>query len=171
MLCACSGKDKQESEATMASVSTEEALPTGKTPELLVDRRTSADGHKYHYVIERKPVETTVTDDEGNVFYDNSISIKVERDGGQYYSRTFTRENFLSMVDKGFQRYGILDGCRFVRINKGAVVFSLCVSYPESDLYTAYLLTVQPDGSSSFSPDNTLDVENFADSASLSSGV
>lgn len=155
----------------MATVSTEEALPTGKTPELLVDRRTSAGGHKYRYVIERKPVETTVTDDEGNVFYDNRITITLERDGGQYFSRSFTRQNFLSMLDKGFQRYGILDGCRFVKVSKGAVVFSLCVSYPESDLYTAYLLTVQSDGSSSFSPDNTLDVENFADSASLSSEV
>ena len=83
----------------MASVSQEEALPTGKTPELLIDRRTSAGGHKYHYVIERKPVETTVTDDEGNVFYDNEISILVERDGKQVYKRSFTRENFLSMLD------------------------------------------------------------------------
>ena len=154
----------------MASVSEEAPLPTGKTPELSIDRTEEAGGHKYHYTIERRPVETTVTDEDGNVFYDNSISLAVQRDGSVLYSRTFTREDFLPMLDKGFCRYGILDGCRFVEIKGGNVVFSLCVSYPESDMLAAYLLTIHADGSATFSPDNTLDVENLADSAALSVG-
>lgn len=165
-------KNKQDNgEASVASVSEEAPLPTGKTLPLNIDRKTKADGHDYHYIINREPIDNTVEDEEGNVFYDNEISILVERDGGQMYKRSFTRENFLSMLDEGFRQYGILDGCRFVKIDKGSVVFSLCVSYPESDLFTPFLLTVHPDGSGSFSPDNTLDVDNFADSAALSSGV
>ena len=170
-VCASCKNTKDNSEASVASVSEEAPLPSGKTLPLNIERRTKADGRAYHYIINREPNETTVEDEDGNVFYDNEISILVERDGGRMFQRSFTRENFLSMLDEGFRQYGILDGCRFVKIEKGNVIFSLCVSYPESDLFTPFLLTVHPDGSGSFSPDNTLDVDNFADSAALSSGV
>ena len=171
VVCVSCKNKNDNAEASVAAVSEEAPLPSGKTLPLTIDRKTKADGHDYHYIINREPVENTVEDEDGNIFYDNEISILVERDGKQIYKRSFTRENFLSMLDEGFRQYGILDGCRFVKIGQGNVVFSLCVSYPESDLFTPFLLTVHPDGSGSFSPDNTLDVDNFADSAALSSGV
>ena len=36
---------------------------------------------------------------------------------------------------------GILDGFRFNRVDNGKLVFSLCVSYPDSDLSAPFLLT------------------------------
>lgn len=172
LLCTgCLTKNNKSPEAAVAAMSTEDALPSGKTPSLTIDRRTKADDVRYHYVINREPNETTVTDDEGNVFYDNDIHISVEREGSTIYSHTLTRESFLSMLDEGFRRYGILDGCRFVKATAHTITFSLCVSYPESDLYSAFLYTIDKNGGISIAPDNTLDVDNFADSVSLSSEV
>ena len=41
----------------------------------------------------------------------------------------------------------------------GKLVFSLCVSYPESDLSSPFLLTIGPDGSATITKDEFMDVE------------
>ena len=54
---------------------------------------------------------------------------------------------------------GILDGFRFNRVDNGKLVFSLCVSYPDSDLSAPFLLTIGPDGSSTIVEDEFMDVD------------
>jgi hypothetical protein len=54
---------------------------------------------------------------------------------------------------------GILDGFRFFRVDDGKLVFSLCVSYPDSDLSSPFLLTIGPDGSATITKDELMDVE------------
>ena len=58
-----------------------------------------------------------------------------------------------------FKKYGIIDGIRFNRAEEGKPYFNPCVSYPESDLSSPFLLTIGPDGSSTITKDEYMDVE------------
>ena len=67
-----------------------------------------------HYVIPAViPAELL---DENTKYYDNRISVKVLRsDGSEFFSRTFTKKDFTSYIDKHTQDMGALLGIVYVK--------------------------------------------------------
>lgn len=54
--------------------------------------------------------------DENTKYYDNRISVKVLRsDGSEFFSRTFTKKDFTSYIDKHTQDMGALLGIVYVK--------------------------------------------------------
>ena len=78
----------------------------------------------------------------------------------------FAGSAFAAQLDDSFRQNGILDGFRFISDKEGKLLFGVCVSFPESDMSSPFVLTIGPDGSFIIEPDTTPDIEE-TDSASV----
>lgn len=117
--------------------------------------------HSYLYSIHREADKNlpVVSDDMGDRYYDNTYHLSVSRDGKQFFSQTYTKSAFADRLSRDFRKYGILDGFRFRKVEEGLLYFSVCVSFPESDMSAPFVLVISSDGSSSIQVDESLDGE------------
>ena len=69
-------------------------------------------GHKYVIVVERKADKEApvVKDILGTLFYDNTVSISIKRDGADFYHRIFRKNDFDKMLSEEDRTYGTLAG-------------------------------------------------------------
>lgn len=172
VLCGC-GMDKSSKENSLEYTQTtgqEDVLH--RLPDLYVQDTLKLGGNIYTWVIDRKPCDSldVVTDDMGNKYVDNLLSISVQKNRQHLFSRTFKKMDFKHLLDAGFMSQSILDGCRFIEVHEGMVIFSLAVSYPDSDMSRPFKLNIGPDGSHLIVKDDTMEDEYSTDSQS-SDGV
>ena len=94
-------------------------------------------GKEYHSSVVRRPDESlpVVTNEEGDKFVDNRITLRLTCSGKQLIERSFTKESFASVVDARFMKYAILEGIVFNKTTPQGIVYAASVGYPESDLY------------------------------------
>lgn len=98
-----------------------------------------------------------VIDEDGTKYKDNRYNLVITKDGQTLFNRSFTKADFKSQLSKEFQRYGIMDGLRFNQAEEGKLYFNTCISYPESDMFCPFILTIGPDGSYTITPDTSAD--------------
>lgn len=117
--------------------------------------------HLFVYTIHREADDSlkVVVDENGDKFVDNYYDLTILRDGGNFFRRRFTKASFASQLDDNFRKNGILDGFRFMSAKEGKLTFGVCVSFPESDMLTPFVLTIGPDGSYTLEPDTAPDIE------------
>lgn len=122
-------------------------------------------GHCFVYTMHREAGDSlkVVVDENGEKYADNFYLLGVKKDGRRMFSHKFTKASFNQHLDAGFKNNGILDGFRFIEVKEGSVVFGACISYPDSDMSSPFLVTVHPDGSFSICPDNIMDVDEPED--------
>lgn len=115
----------------------------------------------YSYTLHREASDSlgSVCDEFGDHHVNNFYVLDVRKGGTSLFHKRFTKQTLGSVLSSDFLKNGILDGFRFYRVDSGKLVFSLCVSYPDSDLSAPFLLTVAPDGSSTIVKDEYMDVE------------
>ncbi len=102
-----------------------------------------------------------VVDETGCSYVDNFYVLSVACDGHTLFEKRFTKEDFASCLEDGFKTYGIFDGFRFIEAKNGKLVFGACVSYPESDMLSPFIVTVDvASGTFTIDKDNVLDVED-----------
>lgn len=156
----CKQKPSQEEPST-----TSQAVPQENTirsmPPYDFSDTVHVGSHTYKFSIQRKADKDlpVVTDDMGDRYYDNVYQLSVSRDGTPYFSQSYTKSTFADRLSRDFRKYGMLDGFRFRKAEDGLLYFSVCVSYPESDMSAPFILTVAADGSSSIQVDESLDGE------------
>lgn len=83
--------------------------------------------------------------DENTKYYDNRISVKVLRsDGSEFFSRTFTKKDFTSYIDKHTQDMGALLGIVYVKAEGDYLYFAASVGSPDvtSDEYVPLVLKI-----------------------------
>lgn len=167
LAASCGGNGN--SEQPVAAVEAAMAPPVEtSTPSLHIADSVMAGGHKYIYKVERDPIDSVfVKDEDGNEYNDNTIRVEVKRDGAVFFQHTFMKKNFANWLDNGMLKNGVLDGCRFLKIEDGGVVFSMCVSIPLSDLSSPFFVTVDGSGAYTIAVDHTLDMDNLNDSTKL----
>ena len=104
--------------------------------------------HTFICSIHRAPDDSLamVQDDLGDLYKDNFYQLKITKDGAPFFSHRYTKKDVTHLLNKSFIKYGILDGFRFVRAEGGNLYFGMCVSYPESDMFTPFMLTVDSAG-------------------------
>lgn len=117
--------------------------------------------HLYVYTIHREADDSlkVVVDENGDKFVDNYYDLTILKDGKSFFRHRFTKASFGSQLDGSFRNNGILDGFRFMSAKEGMFTFGVCVSYPESDMSTPFVLTIGPDGSYTLEPDTAPDIE------------
>lgn len=138
LLVSC-GKDggKAAEEARVAAAMQEEENTIHHLTELHMADTCRVGGNTYSWTIDRVPCDSLnsiVEDDMGYRYVDNMVKILLRRNGAVVFSRTFTKGDFAHLLDRDFYSHSILDGCRFMQVEDGMMVFSLAVSYPDSDM-------------------------------------
>lgn len=153
---------KQEPQVQTEPVKEEKTGPTtNRLPEYHFKDTVRVGQRTYAYTLHREASDSlgSVRDEFGDYYVNNFYTLNIKRDGSQFYSKRFTKQTLAGRLSSDFMKNGILDGFRFNRVDNGKLVFSLCVSYPDSDLSAPFLLTIGPDGSSTIVEDEFMDVD------------
>lgn len=105
-------------------------------------------GKEYQSFIQRVPNDSLsrVKNDVGDVFVDNSITLRLTRGNEKVFSKTFTKHNFSSLVSGDFMKHAILEGMVFDKTTSQGFVYAVSVSYPQTDLYIPISITITADG-------------------------
>lgn len=118
-------------------------------------------GGTYSVDVDRKADKqlALATDESGNKYYDNGITLTVLRsDGTEFFKRTFTKANFEEYVGDDY-RNGALLGIVFDHAEGDNLVFAASVGSPDkmSDNYVPLVLKISRTGGVSISKDTKLD--------------
>lgn len=164
-LSSCGNKNKPAQPQEETVLEADENMENGivKMEESVVEDTARWKGKTYQYRIEREPAPNLpeVKDAEsGTRYMDNTISLSIHCGDQQIFHRTFSKSDFKSYLDAGFQKNGILEGFVFDQAQPEGLRFATSVSYPASDLYIPLVVLVASDGSISISKDNIMDVES-----------
>lgn len=116
-------------------------------------------GKKYEAVVTRRPDEALpmLKNEEGEVFVDNRITLRISREGKQLVNRTFTKSDFAPYVEAGFLKHALLEGIVFNETAPEGIRFAASVGYPQSDLYVPLRLTVSADGKLSIAKEELME--------------
>jgi len=114
---------------------------------------------EYQSNVVRRPDQSLpiVTNDQGQRFVDNRITLTLRQGTRQVVSRTFTKADFTPYLDAGFQRHAILEGLVFDKVEGSRLLYAASVAYPESDLYIPFQITVTTGGSISIAKSDIMD--------------
>lgn len=108
-------------------------------------------GHEYEYTISRTPLDSAkvIVDEEGYKAIDNSLSLTINRDGAQVYSRTFTRGAFKINIDEEeFYHYVLMNMVFDKVVDNGLRFIVSLVDAASNDMFVQYSLVVAFDGTS-----------------------
>lgn len=105
-------------------------------------------GKAYVSQITRQPDEKQpiVKDQQGDIFIDNNITLRITSGDKAIINKTFTKNDFASLIDSQFMKYAILEGLIYDETTAEGFVYIATVSYPQSDLYVPVKLTISPNG-------------------------
>ena len=120
-------------------------------------------GHVYQYNIVRESDSTLslIRDTETqNVYMDNHIELTVLRNGESFYSKVFTKNDFVNFLDTGFRTNGLLEGFVFDETTEDGLRFATSISYPQSDMYIPLTVTVKTNGSIVIAKENLIETES-----------
>lgn len=165
-LVAC-GKEKSKTSGMQEQANVEERVRSLDTYHY--SDTVSMGGHAYVYTLDRQTDDSLrmVKEESGEQWKDNFYRLTIVRDGVPFFERRITKTTLGGLLPEDFRVNGILDGFRFVRAEKGRLCFSLCVSYPNSDMSAPFQLIIAADGSSAFEMDNINDMEEMGDTANF----
>ena len=152
VLCSCVDKKGQTDGKDLAG--TEQQVSEHRMKEYNLTDSVTLGSHLYVYTIHRQADDSlkVVVDENGDKFVDNYYDLTILKDGGNFFRRLFTKASFASQLDDNFRKNGILDGFRFMSAKEGKLTFGVCVSFPESDMLTPFVLTIGPDASFTLEP-------------------
>ncbi len=116
-------------------------------------------GKDYESSVVRKPDESLpiVTNEQGEKFVDNHITLHITCGGKQVVDKVFTKESFASLIDAKFMKYAILEGLVFDRVTPQGMIYAASVCYPQSDLYVPIRLTVTAEGNISMTKEELME--------------
>lgn len=148
-IVACGGKkedtNKQSVLATLDSVDVHgvQRMQTSKSE---VDIQFK--GKDYHSFVSRTPDESLphVTNDMGDTYVDNKIVLRLTRGNTSVFNKTFTKNDFSSVVDAGFLAKAVLEGIVYDKTTPQGIVYAASVCYPQTDLYVPLSITITANG-------------------------
>lgn len=113
-----------------------------------VEQTITFEGKKYKSFVQRMPNDSLprVKNDMGEVFVDNTITLRLTRGNEKIFNKTFTKQSFSSLVSGEFMKHAILEGMVFDKTTSQGLVYAVSVSYPQTDLYIPMSVTITPGG-------------------------
>ena len=129
------------------------------------NQRVSWLGSSYSVYVERKadPSLQVVSDGDGNKYYDNRITVVIERkDGTVFFKKTFTTSDFGEYIDDSYSHDGALLGVVYNKVEGDFICFAASVGSPDkmSDEYIPLVVKISRTGNVSISRDTNLDTED-----------
>ena len=105
-------------------------------------------GKEYHSHVVRRPDDSlpVVTNEQGEKFVDNRITLRITSGGKSIVNKEFTKESFASLVD-----------AKFLKHSSKGMVYAASICYPQSDLYIPLSITVSADGKISIAKEELLE--------------
>lgn len=105
-------------------------------------------GKDYHSFVSRTPDESLphVTNEMGDTYVDNKIVLHLTRGNETVLNKTFTKNDFSSVVDAKFLSKSILEGIVYDKTTPQGIVYAASVCYPQTDLYMPLSITITADG-------------------------
>lgn len=161
LLAACGGKT--EPAQGQADSLVQEAPAASNEPMADADWSSEAtekiNGHEYKISVKRTAdkEQPTLKDELGRPYYDNQVSIKIERDGSAFYSKTFRKEAFLDFLSASDRRTAMLLGIAYDCAGDGGLRFGAQLGQPGSESGPIFTLTIGTDGTASITKDFTQD--------------
>lgn len=161
LLVACGGKSESAKEP--ADSVAQEAPAASDGPMADADWSSEAtekiDGHEYKIYVKRTAdkEQPTLSDEQGRPYYDNEVNIKIERDGSDFYSKTFRKEAFLDFLSASDRRTVMLLGIAYDCVGDEGLRFGAQLGQPGSESGPIFTLTIATDGTASITKDFTQD--------------
>lgn len=105
-------------------------------------------GKEYHSKVSRTPDESLphVSNEMGDTYVDNKITLRLTRGGENVLNKTFTKNDFSSVVDADFLSKSVLEGIVYDKTTPQGLVYAASVCYPQTDLYVPLSITITADG-------------------------
>lgn len=103
-----------------------------------------------------------ITDDTGNKYYDNKITVRVTRpDGTVFFDRTFGKADFSSVISEKYMKKSALLGIVVDHTDDSSLVLAASVGAPDvlSDDYVPLLITLSRMGDISIEKDTRAELE------------
>ena len=155
LVSACGRRDKNQ-EAVQAE-------PIDTTAQMVNQIKWMGGSYKIEINL-KADTSLPLTSDGVDKFYDNRVSIRILRsDGSEFFSGTFTKQNFKPYVDSSYYKNGALLGIVFDKVNGNLLRFAASVGSPDmsSDEYVPLVLTVNKLGTVSIAKDQEADTGNI----------
>lgn len=124
-----------------------------------IEQTINFKGKDYQSLVQRMPSDSLarVKNETGDIFLDNTITLRLTRGSEKIFNRTFTKHSFSSLVDADFMKRAILEGMVFDKTTPQGFVYAVSVSYPQTDLYIPISVTVAPDGKMSMAKEELME--------------
>lgn len=148
-VAACGGKkgssERESVLATMDSIDSH-GLQRMQTSKSEMDLKFK--GKDYHSLVSRTPDESLphVSNEMGDTYVDNKIVLRLTRGSETVLNKTFTKNDFSSVVDADFLSKSVLEGIVYDKTTAQGIVYAASVCYPQTDLYVPLSITVGADG-------------------------
>ncbi len=87
-----------------------------------------------------------VVNEMGDTYVDNKIVLRLTRGSEKVFDKTFTKNDFSSVVDAKFLSNSVLEGIVYDKTTPQGIVYASSVCYPQTDLYMPLSITITADG-------------------------
>ena len=160
-LASCSQNKKKDPDNYIVESIQKDVVSTAIQELQVISASSQADfkGRTYDMKVVRRPDSTlpVVTDVQGQKYYDNTITLEVSTGGKLFVNKIFNKNTFASYLEPEFVQHAILEGLVFDKVTDYGLMFAASVSYPESDLYVPFHVTVLPNGALSIDKADLMD--------------
>ena len=144
----CGGKVNSKKESVLATQDSVDArgIQRMQTSKSEIDIKFK--GKDYRSFVSRTPDESLphVTNEMGDTYMDNKIVLRLTRGGESVFNKTFTKNDFSSVVDADFLAKSVLEGIVYDKTTPQGIVYAASVCYPQTDLYVPLSITITADG-------------------------
>lgn len=166
-LSACSSP-KKENDSEVKVLMKDSVDAAGLQRMQISDSKTSFTfkGKEYQSRVFRRPDDNlpVVTNEQGDKFIDNRITLRITTGGKSVVDKEFTKESFASLVDARFLKHSILEGVVYDKNTPKGMVYAASICYPQTDLYIPLSITVSADGKISLAKEELLEDIHLTDS-------
>lgn len=158
---ACGGKADSKKESVLATMDSVDARGIQRMQVSKSETDIKFKGKDYRSFVSRTPDESLphVTNEMGDTYVDNKIVLRLTRGGKQVFSKTFTKNDFSSVVDARFLSKSVLEGIVYDKTTPQGIVYAASVCYPQTDLYVPLSITITADGKMTLRKVDTLEEE------------
>ena len=116
-----------------------------------ISQEFTCKGKKFRLSVERTPSDDLPrVKSEMGLFADNRIAVKLENEGGKvFFNKVFTKSDFAAHLSEKYLSRSVLEGLVFDDVRtaeRNEITLAASVSYPMTDLYVPFILTVSQDG-------------------------
>lgn len=166
MLGACKEKKKQEDIITTKYVPKRPQAPIAMNDEHLSDTVRWKNA-VYYVKIDRTASDSLpmLSDEIGQKYKDNYVTLTVLRsDQSVFFSKKFSKNNFVSYLNADYKRNGLLSSMRFNEVDDGELEFSVAIARPDAldDEYLPLELTINAQQGIAIKVDNDM-LDEFDD--------